>query len=151
MDYKKLVEDLRKNLPEKIRYGELVGAPWPYTQQGDLVYEDPIFFDVEKAADAISELVARVESAEARAQTLEKMVKEYQEEIIPGFREQAEKAEMVRDAAIKVIDWIVEATDCPPEICKEICLNHDGICSEHAKLGQYDCCKGFKWIELKEE
>ena len=76
MDYKELIEKLRKNLPEKVRYGELVCAPWPYTHQGDLVYEDPFFYEVEEAADAIAELLARVEPAEARAQTLEKMVKE---------------------------------------------------------------------------
>lgn len=84
MDYKELIEKLRKNLPEKVRYG-------------DLVYEDPFFYEVEEAADAIAELLARVESAEARAQTLEKMVKEYQEDIIPGFKGLLEKAERERD------------------------------------------------------
>lgn len=70
MDYKELVEDLRKHLPEKIRYGELVGAPWPYNQQGDLVYEDPLFFGVEKAADAIAELLDRAEKAEKQRDDL---------------------------------------------------------------------------------
>ena len=37
MDYKKLVESLEKMLPPKIPYGELVGAPWPYTGQGERI------------------------------------------------------------------------------------------------------------------
>lgn len=36
-------------------------------------------------------LLDRAESAEARAETLEKMVKEYQEVIVPGYREKAER------------------------------------------------------------
>lgn len=39
----------------------------------------------------------RADAAEARCETLEKMVKEYQEELIPGYRDRAEKAEMERD------------------------------------------------------
>lgn len=52
-------------------------------------------------AAAITDLLTRAESAEARCETLEKMVKEYQEVIIPGYREQAEKAEREQDAAVK--------------------------------------------------
>ncbi len=37
--------------------------------------------------------LARAESAEARCETLEKMLKEYQDVIVPGYRERAEKAE----------------------------------------------------------
>lgn len=37
--------------------------------------------------------VDRRRAAEARCETLEKMVKEYQEELIPGYRERAERAE----------------------------------------------------------
>ena len=42
---------------------------------------------------AITDLLARAEAAEARCETLEKMVKEYQDTIAPGYRERAEKAE----------------------------------------------------------
>lgn len=42
---------------------------------------------------AINDLLARAEAAEARCATLEKMVKEYQEKLLPGYRERAEKAE----------------------------------------------------------
>ena len=86
MDYKKLVESLEKMLPPKIPYGELVGAPWPYTGQGKMVYEDPESYFNEQAITAINDLLARAESAESRA----------------------EKAERERDAAIKMlrkIEW----------------------------------------------
>lgn len=71
-DYKKLVESLEKMLPPKIPYGELVGAPWPYTGQGKMVYEDPEPYFIEQAITAITDLLARVESAEARAERAER-------------------------------------------------------------------------------
>ncbi len=60
MDYEKLVADLRDWLPpesEKIPYGELVGAPYPYNLQGPLVYSDEVCNLVEEAADAITALL----------------------------------------------------------------------------------------------
>lgn len=60
MDYEKLVADLRGWLPpesEKIPYGELVGAPYPYNLQGPLVYPDEVCNLVEEAADAITALL----------------------------------------------------------------------------------------------
>lgn len=64
MDYERLVETLKGMLPEKIPYGELVGAPWPYTSQGEMVYPDLEDYIIEKAAIAISDLVARVAAVE---------------------------------------------------------------------------------------
>lgn len=49
-------------------------------------------------AAEVSELNQKLDEAEARCETLEKMVKEYQEIIVPGYRERAEKAEMCIDA-----------------------------------------------------
>lgn len=89
MDYKKLVESLEKMLPPKIPYGELVGAPWPYTGQGEMVYEEPESYFIEQAITAITDLLARVEAAEARA----------------------EKAERERDAAIKELNRVSAAVD----------------------------------------
>ena len=48
---------------------------------------------VRKIYEDNKKLLDRAESAEARAETIEKMVKEYQEVIVPRYREQAEKAE----------------------------------------------------------
>ena len=121
VDYNKLVEQLKGMLPKKVRYGELVGAPVPYNQMGDMVYEDPEPYIIEQAADAITELVAR-----------------------------AEKAEQERDGAISEIEHLVSVLDCPTEVCKEICANHDGICAEHAEHGLYDRCEGFKWLRQEE-
>ena len=89
MDYKKLVESLEKMLPPKIPYGELVGAPWPYTGQGEMVYEEPESYFIEQAITAITDLLARVEAAESRA----------------------EKAERERNAAIKELNRVSAAVD----------------------------------------
>lgn len=55
----------------------------------------------ENANEAAAKWEGLYHMAETRCATLEKMVKEYQEELVPGYRERAEKAERERDAAIK--------------------------------------------------
>ena len=70
MDYKELIERLMEMLPEKIPYGELVGAPWPYSNQGEMVYPDFEDYIIEQAATAIIDLLARAESAETEAEQL---------------------------------------------------------------------------------
>lgn len=62
-----------------------------------------------QASKSITDLLARAEAAEASCETLEKVVKEYQDTIVPGYREQSEKAEKERDAAVKCIDEIEDA------------------------------------------
>ena len=132
MDYKKLATDLLSVCEENC-------ADCKYA--GDSEFECTI---AELAATAITDLLARAEAVEVRCETLEKMVKEYQEVIIPGYREQAEKAERERDAAVKVIERVRSCKDCghytgewtPP--CKE-CQDSE----EH-----HPC---FKWRGQKEE
>lgn len=118
MDYKELVESLEKMLPPKIPYGELVGAPWPYTGQGEMVYEDPESYFIEQAITAITDLLARVEAAEARA----------------------EKAERERNAAVKTIfKW----TGCPE--CKhwdskdEWCKKYDRYANSFGRCSTPEC------------
>lgn len=85
---------------EKVPYGEAIGAQYPYNAKGDMVWNDPDQYFIERSILAITELLARAKSAEARCETLESIVKKYQEEIVPGYRERAEKAEAERDRAI---------------------------------------------------
>lgn len=73
---------------------------------------------VRKIYEDNKKLLDRAESAEARAKTLEKMVKEYQDEIVPGYREQAEKAEREREEALEAIcthcgDFPCQREKCP--------------------------------------
>ena len=68
MDIEKLIEDLRgllKQYGEKIPYGELVGAPWPYSRSGDLVWQDPEPYFIEQAATALSTLQTENEKLRA--------------------------------------------------------------------------------------
>lgn len=109
MDYKKLAADLLSGCEENC-------ADCEYSGGGE--FDCTI---AQLAAKAITDLLARAEAlrkerdearqdcavaehnhmievdrrraAEARCETLEKMVKEYQEELIPGYRERAERAE----------------------------------------------------------
>lgn len=156
MDYKELVESLKSMLPPKVLYGDLIGAEGVYAHSGPLVYEDPEPYFIEQAANAITDLLARAEAAEARCATLEKMVKEYQEVIIPGYREQAENAERERDAAVSDLTFAVNqyrlfTTDI--DLC--------GLCKfdlpPAGENGQTHECPGFykdncfEWRGKKEE
>lgn len=106
MDYKKLVRDLLLGCLENCENCE---------------YSDPIEFNCtmgKVAADAILELLIenkildkkisnlqmRAESAEARCNTLEKMVKEYREVIIPRYVKRIEQVKQERDAAISDLE-----------------------------------------------
>ena len=111
MDIEKLIEDLRgllKQYGEKIPYGELVGAPWPYSRAGDLVWQDPEPYFIEQAATALSTLQAENEK----------------------LRAELEQVKRERDAAVKVVERVRSCKDCghytgewtPP--CKE-CQNSE--------------------------
>ena len=66
-NYKELVEQIKSFLSqyEKVRYGEMVGAPWPYDHAGPLVYEEPEAVLLDYASTSITELLARAVAAEA--------------------------------------------------------------------------------------
>lgn len=106
MDYKKLIKDLLLGCQKNCENCE---------------YSDLIEFNctIDKvAADAILELLienkildkknsglqVRTESAEARCNMLEKIVKEYQEVIVPGYKKCIEQVKQERDAAISDLE-----------------------------------------------
>ena len=75
MDIEKLIEDLHgilKQYGEKIPYGELVGAPWPYSRAGDLVWPDPEPYFIEQAATALSTLQAENEKLRAELEQVKR-------------------------------------------------------------------------------
>ena len=88
MDYKELIENLKTWEEEYISC--TCGERNIKCQQFCLPDKDCL---ATQAVTAITDLISRAEAAEARCETLEKMVKEYQDVIIPGYRERAEKAE----------------------------------------------------------
>lgn len=101
MEYNELVKALRCD-------GNNIGQDSDGCTNKKCRYRDPdsacnIVSICEDAATAITDLLARAEAAEARCKTLEKMVREYQDEIVPGYRERAEKAERESDEAREVI------------------------------------------------
>ena len=110
MESKDIVEELH-NL-EAIAYG--------YNINGEVLGMDCSDFEqiMVDCADYITELLEQVEkvkaerdSARHNLSTVQKMVQEYQEEIIPGYRERAEKAEAQRDAAVKELYEVAAAVD----------------------------------------
>ena len=61
----------------------------------ELSYEDnPYVLDyIDAAVEMLENLYSELKAANARCETLSKMVTQYQDELIPGYRERAEKAE----------------------------------------------------------
>ena len=79
MDIEKLIEDLHgilKQYGEKIPYGELVGAPWPYSKAGDLVWPDPEPYFIEQAATALSTLQAENEKLRGELERMKKIMRD---------------------------------------------------------------------------
>lgn len=120
MDNEKLIEDLRgllKQYGEKIPYGELVGAPWPYSRSGDLVWQDPEPYFIEQAATALSTLQAENEklrneverqrrSADDRKHLYENAERAYMKVVA-----ELEQVKRERDAAIKELNGVSSLVD----------------------------------------
>ena len=108
MDIEKLIEDLRgllKQYGEKIPYGELVGAPWPYSRAGDLVWPDPEPYFIEQAATALSALQA--ENEKLRAENIRwGQVASEQDKQLDKLQAELEQAKQERDAAVeRIMEW----------------------------------------------
>lgn len=100
MDYKAIAKDARV-MAESFR------------QDGNVYLPNRL----DMHATAITDLIARAEAADARCKTLEKMVREYQDVIVPGYREWAEKAEMERDEAVESICMRCSVLPCRKNEC----------------------------------
>lgn len=126
MDYKKLIhrliamERLEKN----------------YNSDYNGIYSD--------AANAITDLLVRAEEVEARCETLEKMIREYQDVIVPGYRERAKKAEREKDKAVGDLETIMVIGDSGLDTC-DFCKNNQ--C--YARSGNNPCLP--KWRGIQEE
>lgn len=138
MDYKVLAERIKCPNIQKCPFGE------------NKIYCEQCQYKIcDEAATAITDLLARAEAAEARCETLEKMVKEYQDTIVPGYRERAEKAERERDAAVEQLHGVCSA-------CVHYTPYHnDGPCAtcthEVACFVPEKATDKWKWRGQKEE
>lgn len=95
MAYKKLVNDLLSECPKNCadcEYSEGVEFNCTMSRMAaDAITE--LFGKVERLKKENAELLYRVKSAETRCDTLEKLVNEYQSEIVPGYIKRAKNAE----------------------------------------------------------
>ena len=91
---------------------------------------------------AINDLLTRSEEAEARCETLEKMVKEYQETILPGYRKIANNAaEVASNICDDFIDFVTGGVYNAAPYCdnrRPECVNAHGLCNGDNKV-----CRGF--------
>ena len=107
MDIEMLIEDLRgllKQYGEKIPYGELVGAPWPYSRSGDLVWQDPEPYFIEQAATALSTLQAENEQLRETVDKYATAARVIALHLKPFCDESLPYDEMIADAARKASD-----------------------------------------------
>lgn len=119
-----------KNLTIVAQYFEGTGIPDDYVKK------------IYRGAESIADLMARAEAAEARCETLEKMVKEYQDTIVPGYRERAEKAaEIASDLCDDFTDFVTGGVHNAAPYCankRPECVNAHGWCN-----GDNSVCRGF--------
>ena len=168
MDIEKLIEDLRgllKQYGEKIPYGELVGAPWPYSRSGDLVWQDPEPYFIEQAAAALSTLQAENEKLRETVDKYATAARAIALHLKPFCDESLPYDEMIADAARKASDELEQvkaekdaAVESIPHECKTCvyhtvffngctlyhdCTNPDGGCSNNNDR--------WKWRGQKED
>ena len=168
MDIEKLIEDLHgilKQYGEKIPYGELVGAPWPYSRSGDLVWQDPEPYFIEQAATALSTLQAENEKLREAVDKYATAARAIALHLKPFCDESLPYDEMIADAARKASDELEQvkaerdaAVESIPHECKTCvyhtvffngctldhdCTNPDGGCSNNNDR--------WKWRGQKEE
>lgn len=62
---------------------------------------------INDAVETLEHLYSEPRAANTRCETLSKMLTESQGELIPGYRERAEKAERERDAAVSDIETLL--------------------------------------------
>lgn len=77
---------------------------------------------VDATIQIFNHVYAELAGANARCETLSKMVTQYQDELIPGYRERAEKAERERDAAVSDLEAIMAYGGSNIDTC-EYCKN----------------------------
>lgn len=80
LDYEQLTETLKSMLPEKVLYGDMIGAEGVYAHSGPLVYEDPEPYFIEQAITAITELLERAQKAEKERDEYKAALQNWHEE-----------------------------------------------------------------------
>ena len=90
----------------------------------------------------LTEAKRKLDAAERRCETLEKMVKEYQETIIPGYRKRTETAEeTASDLCDDFTDFVTGGVHNAAPYCanrRPECVNAHGWCDGDNRL-----CRGF--------
>lgn len=96
----------------------------------ELSYEDnPYVLDyIDDAVEMLEYLRSELAAANARCETLDKLVTKYQDELIPGYRERAERTERERDAAMKAVKNMAKYIVCAGRVDYFLC---DDISMEH--------------------
>lgn len=124
--------------------------------KGGLCYEKEkdahwcMYEALQRAANAITDLIARCKILETRLETAEKMVKEYQDVIVPGYRERAEKAESERDAAVSDIEDLMCNCIDGCHVCANAIVVHREPCTRLDCALKDQICTP-KWRGVKEE
>ena len=122
----------------------------------ELSYEDnPYVLDyIDAAVEMLEHLYSELKAANARCETLSKIVTQYQDELIPGYRERAEKAERERDDFQALLTAY-------KNVCGEVLTGriqelveadredavHIGACGfcEYYQMDKFCCCPD--WVE----
>lgn len=112
MDYNELLESMKISLKsfEKVPYEEAIGASWPYNSTGDMVWNDPEPYFIERSITAISDLLAHAEAAE-KERDEEKQQRLYAEQHADSFLQDCENLQKKLEAAEVIIERLKNERD----------------------------------------
>lgn len=131
IDYDSLIEQISEFLSNytQIRYGELVGAPWPYNHDGPLVYEEPEAILLDNSMEAIKELRKEIEKLNKEIADREQCsidqhaeIHEYRDEI-HEIEKKLTKIAVERDAVVKDLEELMRIINKPDESSKDCVIS----------------------------
>lgn len=121
-----------------MRYHELIDALSDAENPNVLDY-------IDDAVQMLEDLWGDLKASNARCETLRNMLAKYQYEIVPGYREMAEKAERERNAAICLCGKLIALCSPPKEWVPKLFRRHINRPGDYMGSG-YDFLDSFNRI-----
>lgn len=113
MKLNELIKALESMLPDKVSYGDLIGAEGLYAHSGPLVYEDPEPYFIEQAIEELKKLskIQTILGSDYKIDQVQEILQKQSEyeDFIKRWKEAVEIAGAVKDVGAKRISELVKA------------------------------------------
>lgn len=113
MKLNELIKALESMLPDKVSYGDLIGAEGLYAHSGPLVYEDPEPYFIEQAIEELKKLskIQTILGSDYKIDQVQEILQKQSEyeDFIKRWKEAVEIAGAVKDVGANRISELVKA------------------------------------------